>query len=76
MQKKTTTTKRRRVKAAPISCAPVRLVHVPNAIDPDGEPRIALEVLPRPGSVSRRPALVMFASMAAALAGKRAMEAR
>jgi hypothetical protein len=52
----------------------VRLVQIPAAVDADGEPRIALEVLPHPGSVSRRPTLLMFASMAAALASKRMLE--
>jgi hypothetical protein len=56
--------------------APVRLVQIPAAVDADGEPRIALEVLPYPGSVSRRPMLMMFASMAAALDSKRQMEGR
>ena len=54
--------------------ASVRLVHIPAAVDADGEPRVALEVPPRPGAVSRRPMLVVFASMAAALASKRSME--
>ena len=52
----------------------VRLVHIPNAVDPDGEPRVALEVPPGPGTLSRRPVLLMFASMAAALDSKRSME--
>jgi hypothetical protein len=51
-----------------------RVVFIPNAVDEDGEPRVALEVPPRPGSVSRRPALLLFASMAAALASKRMLE--
>jgi hypothetical protein len=71
---KHTTTKRKRDKVAPIAHTPIRLVHIPNAMDADGEPRVALEVLPRPGSVSRRPMLMMFASIAAALDSKRTME--
>jgi hypothetical protein len=67
------TTRKKRIAEAP-RFAPVRLVYVPAAVDTDGEPRIALEVLPQPGSVSRRPTLLMFASMAAALASKRNME--
>jgi hypothetical protein len=51
-----------------------RVVYIPNAVDADGEPRVALEVPPRPGSVSRRPVLMVFATMAAALNGKRMME--
>jgi hypothetical protein len=68
------TTRKKRKPEAPRP-APVRLVQIPAAVDADGEPRIALEVLPRPGSMSRRPTLLMFASMAAALASKREMEA-
>jgi hypothetical protein len=52
----------------------VRLVHIPNATDADGEPRVALEVPPSPGALSRRPMLLMFASMAAALDSKRVLE--
>lgn len=70
-----TTTKPRRSSPRPCTVAPIRLVHIPAAVDADGEPRIALEVPPRPGAQQRRPVLLMFASMAAALAGKREMEA-
>ncbi|MBP0446705.1 hypothetical protein J8J14_18165 [Roseomonas sp. SSH11] len=67
-----TRVRRRKIgNSAPI----VRLVHIPAAVDADSEPRVALEVPPRPGTQQRRPVLLMFASMAAALAGKRAMEA-
>lgn len=52
----------------------VRLVHIPAAIDPDGEQRVALEVPPSPGSASRRAALIVFHSMALALSAKRQME--
>jgi hypothetical protein len=65
---------RRKPKLEAPRPAPVRLVQIPAAVDADGEPRIALEVLPHPGSVSRRPTLLMFASMAAALASKRMLE--
>ncbi|WP_424135144.1 hypothetical protein [Roseomonas chloroacetimidivorans] len=69
--------KRTRKKSIPSKPAlPIRLVHIPAAVDADGEPRVALEVPPRPGAQQRRPVLLMFASMAAALAGKREMEAR
>ena len=54
----------------------VRLVRIPNAHDADGEPRIALEVPPYPGAVSRRPVLMMFANMTAALDIKRSLEGR
>lgn len=67
-------TRKKTILAAP-RYTPVRLVHVPAAVDADGEPRIALEVPPRPGSMTRRPVLVMFATMAAALASKRELEA-
>ncbi len=63
----------RRLLAQPTT-ATIRLVHIPNAADADGEPRVALEVPPKPGSVNRRPVLLMFASMAAALDSKRSME--
>jgi hypothetical protein len=52
---------------------PVRLVHMP-AMEANGEPRIALEVPPRPGSASRRAALIVFGSMAMALSAKREIE--
>ncbi|MBB5695518.1 hypothetical protein FHS87_003577 [Roseomonas pecuniae] len=65
---------KRRTKAAPAGCPFIRLVHVPNALDADGEPRVALELPPSPGAVSRRPALLMFASIAAALTHKRQAE--
>ncbi len=58
------------------AAAPIRLVHIPNAIDPDGEPKVALEVPPKPGALNRRPVLMMFASLSAALAEKREMEGR
>jgi hypothetical protein len=66
-------TRKKRKSEAPRP-TPVRLVQIPAAVDADGEPRIALEVLPHPGSMSRRPVLMMFASMAAALASKRSLE--
>jgi len=69
-----TTTKPRRSTPRVSTLAPIRLVHIPAAVDADGEPRVALEVPPRPGMQQRRPVLLMFASMAAALDGKRAME--
>jgi hypothetical protein len=74
MEKPVKTTRKKRKLEAP-RVAPVRLVQIPAAVDADGEPRIALEVLPQPGSMSRRPVLMMFASMAAALASKRELEA-
>jgi hypothetical protein len=74
MEKPVKTT-RKKGKPEASRSAPVRLVQIPAAVDADGEPRIALEVLPQPGSVFRRPVLMMFASMAAALASKREMEA-
>jgi hypothetical protein len=67
-------TKRSRGRTAPAACLPIRLVHIPNATDADGEPRIALELPLRPDSLSRRPMLMMFASIAAALDSKRQME--
>jgi hypothetical protein len=74
MEKPVKTTRKKR-KAEALRVAPVRLVQIPAAVDADGEPRVALEVLPHPGSMSRRPVLMMFASMTAALASKREMEA-
>jgi hypothetical protein len=73
MEKPVKTTRKKRKPEAPRSAA-VRLVQVPAAVDADGEPRIALEVLPHPGSMSRRPVLMMFTTMAAALASKQRME--
>ncbi|MCR0980629.1 hypothetical protein [Roseomonas populi] len=73
---KTTRIKKRRVKAAPTIYAPIKLLHIPAALDAAGEPRVMLEVPPRPGSVTRRPMLHAFASVAAALAAKAEMEAR
>ena len=73
---KQTTTRQRRSKAAQPRTSPIRLVQIPNAADADGEPRVALEMPPVPGALSRRPVLLMFVSMAAALATKRSLEAR
>jgi hypothetical protein len=73
MEKPVKTTRKKRKPEAP-DFAPARVVYIPNAVDNDGEPRVALEVPPRPGSMSRRPTLLMFASMAAALASKQRME--
>jgi hypothetical protein len=67
---------RKKRSAKTLSYTPMaRLVQIPNAHDADGEPRVALELPPRPGSVSRRPILMMFTTMAAALASKRTLEA-
>ncbi|MBP0493991.1 hypothetical protein [Roseomonas indoligenes] len=73
---KTTRIKRRRVKAAPTIYAPIRLMHLPAALHDDGEPRVMLEVPPGPGSITRRPMLRAFATIAAALAAKAEMEGR
>ncbi|MDJ0391072.1 hypothetical protein QMO56_23455 [Roseomonas sp. E05] len=45
-----------------------------DAPDPDGLPRAALEIPPSPGR-NRRPTLLLFASIPAALAAKQRMEA-
>jgi hypothetical protein len=60
--------------AARISAERIKLIEVPGAFSSDGEPRAALLVPPAASSISRRPALRMFASVAAAIAAKRSME--
>lgn len=54
--------------------APIRITYIPNAVDADGEQRVALEVPAKPGDVFRRAALMVFPSIAAAVAAKAAME--
>ncbi|WP_424138582.1 hypothetical protein [Roseomonas chloroacetimidivorans] len=66
-------TRKKSRPAAPTPAA-VRLVHAPSTGDADGEPRLALEVPPQPDALSRRPMLLVFVSMTAALATKRALE--
>ncbi|MBX6747468.1 MAG: hypothetical protein IRY87_36015 [Acetobacteraceae bacterium] len=58
---------------AAVSEAAPRLLLLPDAPDADGQPRVAL-ALPTL-STGRRAALVIFPTIAAALAAKRAMEA-
>ncbi len=50
---------------------PIRLHLMPDAPNGDGEPRAALLLLPKP---DRRPVLMMFSTIAAALELKRSLE--
>ncbi len=50
---------------------PIRLQLMQDALDGDGEPRAALLLPPKPG---RRPVLMMFSTIAAAVAVKRSLE--
>ena len=54
--------------------AQVRLCLLNEARDRDGEPRAALVVPPSPGRYGKRPVIVVFASLGAALNAKRSME--
>jgi hypothetical protein len=54
--------------------APIRLQLLPDAPDADGQPRCGLLVPPAPSSLSRRPILVLFHSLGAAIAAKATME--
>lgn len=57
------------------SAEPIRLVEMPHALDGDGAPRVALLVPPEPAAINRRPIVRMFASIGAAIAAKRNLEA-
>lgn len=52
----------------------IKLHLLEDARDAEGVPRAGLLVPPPPSSVSRRPVLVIFASIAAAVAEKARME--
>ncbi|MFT8243959.1 hypothetical protein [Roseomonas sp. BN140053] len=54
--------------------APIRLHLLPDAPDASGEPRAAL-LVPPSHTLTRRPALRVFATVAAAIAAKRLLEA-
>ena len=58
-----------------MSAGPIRLCLLPEALDRDGEPRAALVVPPSPNRYGVRPTTVLFPSLDAALAAKRALEA-
>jgi len=62
-------------KPATAAAEPIRLIAVPNALDVDGLPRAALLVPPEPSAISRRPVIRIFASISAAIAAKRSLEA-
>jgi hypothetical protein len=53
---------------------PITLTLLPDAPDADGLPRAGLVVPPAPSSTSRRPILLLFGTVAAALAEKTRME--
>ncbi|MBI0538962.1 hypothetical protein D9599_25750 [Roseomonas sp. KE2513] len=55
--------------------ASIHLTLLPDAPDVDGLPRAGLVVPPQPGAVVRRPLLLLFPTVAAAVAAKQAMEA-
>jgi hypothetical protein len=52
----------------------IRLHLMPEAADRDGEPRAVLVVPPTPSRYDRRTIVLLFPSVAAALAAKRGME--
>ncbi len=56
--------------------APIRLHLMPDAPNAEGEPRAALLVPASEAALTRRPVLLMFASIGAAIAAKREMEGR
>lgn len=57
-----------------MSAGAVRLLLLAEAKDPDGAPRAALIVPPSPGRYGKHPTTVLYPSLDAALAAKRAME--
>ncbi|MFT8243262.1 hypothetical protein [Roseomonas sp. BN140053] len=60
--------------SASVNCAaPIRLHLLPDAPDASGEPRAAL-LVPPSHTLTRRPTLHVFATVAAAIAAKRQME--
>ena len=52
----------------------IRLCLIAEARDSDGEPRAALVVPPSPGRYGKHPSTILYPSLDAALAAKRAME--
>ena len=54
--------------------AAIRLLLLDEAKGPDGAPRAALWVPPSPNRYGKRPTTILFPSLDAALAAKRAME--
>jgi hypothetical protein len=61
-------------RSMPAPLPPIRLHLMPEALDRDGEPRAALVVPPTPSRYDRRTIVLLFPSVAAALAAKRGME--
>lgn len=59
-----------------LAATSIRLHLLPDAPDAEGEPRAALLVPASSPALGRRPALLLFANIAAAIAAKREMEAR
>lgn len=57
-----------------MAAAPVRLLLLDEARDPDGAPRAALRVPPMPGRYGTRPTTILYPSLDAALAAKRDLE--
>jgi hypothetical protein len=52
----------------------VKLIELPTNRDVEGEPRIAVHIIPPATAIDRRPLLLVFGSMAGALALKRSLE--
>ena len=52
----------------------IKLHLLPDALDGNGEPRAGLLIPPAPSSPARRPVLLVFTTLAAALAEKRTRE--
>jgi len=57
-----------------MAAPPIKLHLLPDALDAEGQPRAGLLVPPSPGSASRRTVMVLFPTIAAAVAAKRDME--
>ena len=57
-----------------MTAASIRLVHLRDALDTEGEPKAGLLVPPQAGGTSTRPVLQVYGSVSAAVAAKRAME--
>ena len=58
-----------------MSPPPIKLTMLSDALDADGQPRCGLLMPPPASTPGRRPVLVIFSSLTAALDVKRSMEA-
>ncbi|RKK03315.1 hypothetical protein EBE87_25925 [Pseudoroseomonas wenyumeiae] len=65
----------RRRRSVPVQLGPiVKLIELPTNRDAEGEPRVAVHIIPPATAIDRRPLLRVFGSLAGALALKRSLE--